>query len=55
MKDRLAPIDWKSIIEKGEKWLDPTFKTDVNSILDPHMMRPNRIRNWENLAWKRPE
>mmetsp|Transcript_46880 Transcript_46880/g.63606 ORF Transcript_46880/g.63606 Transcript_46880/m.63606 type:complete len:84 (-) Transcript_46880:1167-1418(-) len=19
------------------------------------MMRPNRIKNWENLAWKRPE
>ena len=51
---RLHEIDYKAIIDARKPWRDPYFKADINSILDPTMMRSERLKNWETYTWKRP-
>lgn len=51
---RLKDIDYKAIIEAKKPWRDPYFRADASSILDPTMMRSDRLKNWETFTWKRP-
>mmetsp|Transcript_19880 Transcript_19880/g.18896 ORF Transcript_19880/g.18896 Transcript_19880/m.18896 type:complete len:116 (+) Transcript_19880:100-447(+) len=53
MSTRLKPIDYKAIIARGEPWMDPYFKADINAIYDQTIMRPNRLKSWETFVWKR--
>ena len=52
---RLQPIDYQAVIDAGEDWKDPNFPPESHSIVDEHMMKDRRMRQWEQLEWRRPK
>lgn len=48
-KTRLVDIDYKAIIAGKSPWKDPYFKSDISTILDPMMMRSERLKSWESF------